>query len=237
MRAGPFDAGGRDRRTNDGPQRPCRLGRVNKDLQRFETEAHALGYRRVAGVDEAGRGPLAGPVVASAVILGDGIGLDGIDDSKQLTPQKRLTAYQRICREALAVGIGVVDADIIDRINILQSALLAMEVAVAHLDPQADCLLIDGTHRTTLSLPQSTIPKGDARSVSIAAASIVAKVTRDRLMEGYHAQYPAYRFDRHKGYPTQVHREAVRKYGCCPIHRVTFRGVKEYARSSRVPPE
>jgi ribonuclease HII len=210
---------------------------VNQDLKCFENEAHARGYRRVAGVDEAGRGPLAGPVVASAVILGDRIRLDGINDSKQLTAPRRLAAYQRICREALAVGIGVIDAAIIDRINILQSALLAMEVAVAHLDPQADFLLIDGNRPTALSLPQRTIVKGDARSASIAAASIVAKVTRDCLMEGYHAQYPAYGFDRHKGYPTRAHRAAVRKHGCCPIHRITFKGAKEYALPPQASPE
>ena len=210
---------------------------MNQDLKCFENEAHARGYRRVAGVDEAGRGPLAGPVVASAVILGDRIRLDGINDSKQLTAPRRLAAYQRICREALAVGIGVIDAGTIDRINILQSALLAMEVAVARLDPQADFLLIDGNHSTALNLPQRTIIKGDARSVSIAAASIVAKVTRDRLMEGYHIQYPAYGFDRHKGYPTRAHREAVRHHGCCPIHRLTFKGVREYAPLTQVPPE
>ena len=163
---------------------------MNPDLKRFENEARASGYCRVAGVDEAGRGPLAGPVVASAVILADGIPLHGIDDSKRLSTQRRLAAYRRICREAVAIGVGVIDADIIDRINILQSALLAMAVAVTHLDPQADFLLIDGTHRTRLPLPQRAIVKGDARSVSIAAASIVAKVTRDRLMEDYHAQYP-----------------------------------------------
>jgi len=210
---------------------------VNQDLKRFEADAHAQGYCRVAGVDEAGRGPLAGPVVASAVILGDDMQREGINDSKQLTARKRLAAYHHICRNALAIGIGVIDADIIDRINILQSALLAMEVAVTHLDPPPDFLLIDGIHSTTLRLPQRAIPRGDARSVSIAAASIVAKVTRDRLMEGYHTQYPAYRFDRHKGYPTKAHREAVRKHGCCPIHRVTFRGVREYARPSKAPPE
>jgi len=202
---------------------------VNPDLKRFENEARASGYCRVAGVDEAGRGPLAGPVVASAVILADGVLPDGIDDSKRLSPQMRLAAYRRICGEAVAIGVGVIDADIIDRINILQSALLAMAVAVTHLDPPADFLLIDGTHRTCLPLPQRAIAKGDARSVSIAAASIVAKVTRDRLMEGYHSQYPEYGFDRHKGYPTRAHRDAVRKFGCCPIHRVSFNGVREYA--------
>ena len=210
---------------------------MNQDLKRFENEARANGYRRVAGVDEAGRGPLAGPVVASAVILADGALLDGIDDSKRLSPQKRLAAYRRICRDAVAIGVGVIDAGIIDRINILQSALLAMSVAVTHLDPQADFLLIDGTHRTRLPLPQRAIVKGDARSVSIAAASIVAKVTRDRLMEDYHAQYPEYGFDRHKGYPTRAHRDAVRKHGCCPIHRVSFKGVREYVPTLQADPQ
>ena len=210
---------------------------MNQDIKRFENEARANGYRRVAGVDEAGRGPLAGPVVASAVILADGALLDGIDDSKRLSPQKRLAAYRRICRDAVAIGVGVIDAGIIDRINILQSALLAMSVAVTHLDPQADFLLIDGTHRTRLPLPQRAIVKGDARSVSIAAASIVAKVTRDRLMEDYHAQYPEYGFDRHKGYPTRAHRDAVRKHGCCPIHRVSFKGVREYVPTLQADPQ
>jgi ribonuclease HII len=202
---------------------------VKQDLKRFEKEARSRGFYRVAGVDEAGRGPLAGPVVASAVILTDGTPLEGIRDSKQLSPLKRLDAYHRICRDALAIGVGVIDPPVIDRINILQSALLAMAVAVEHLDPRPDFLLIDGTHRTSLSMPQMAIPKGDARSVSIAAASIVAKVTRDRLMEAYHARYPEYGFDRHKGYPTRAHREAVRKHGCSPIHRLSFKGVREVA--------
>ena len=200
--------------------------RVNQNLERFEADAHARGYSRVAGVDEAGRGPLAGPVVAAAVILADATPTEGINDSKQLTPAKRNAAYRRICREALSIGVGVIDANVIDRINILQSSLLAMTVAVEHLAPSADYLLIDGIHLTALSLPQIAIPKGDARSVSIAAASIVAKVTRDRLMEAYHLRFPEYGFARNKGYPTRAHREAVQRLGCCPIHRLSFKGVK-----------
>jgi ribonuclease HII len=201
---------------------------VNQDLKRYEDDARSRGYCRVAGVDEVGRGPLAGPVVAAAVIWDEAIALGGIKDSKQLTPRKRFAAYQDICREALAIGIGVIDAEVIDRINILQSALLAMTVAVEHLDPPADFLLIDGNHCTSLPLPQIAIIKGDARSISIAAASIVAKVTRDHLMEHYHAQYPVYGFAQHKGYPTRTHRDAVKTYGACPIHRRSFKGVKEF---------
>ena len=197
------------------------------DLKRFEEDARARGYCRVAGVDEAGRGPLAGPVVAAAVILDGAAQLDGIYDSKQLTPKKRRVAYQRICRDALAIGVGVVDAEVIDQVNILQSSLYAMALAVEHLDPPPDYLLIDGTHQLRLPLPQIAIPKGDARSISIGAASIVAKVTRDRLMERYHRQYPEYGFDRNKGYPTRLHREAVQQHGSCPIHRLSFRGVKK----------
>jgi len=202
---------------------------VNQDLKRFEDDARSQGYCRVAGVDEVGRGPLAGPVVAAAVIWNDRVSLEGIRDSKQLTPRRRLVAYQRILRDALAIGVGVIDAEVIDRINILQSALLAMTVATEHLEPQADYLLIDGNHRTSLPLPQIAIVKGDARSVSIAAASIVAKVTRDRLMARYHERYPEYGFAQHKGYPTRAHRDAVKKYGVSPIHRHTFKGVKEYS--------
>lgn len=209
------------------PRSLCIRERVNQHPTRFEDDARARGFLRVAGVDEVGRGPLAGPVVAAAVILDPGASLDGIDDSKQLTPDKRRAAYDRICRDAIAIGVGVIDAVVIDRINILRSALLAMQVAVEHLAPPADFLLIDGIYRTSLPLPQQAIPQGDARSVSIAAASIVAKVARDRLMESYHERYPDYGFARHKGYATRSHREAVRKLGCCPIHRRSFKGVKE----------
>jgi ribonuclease HII len=208
---------------------------VDPNLTLFENDARSRGYRRVAGVDEAGRGPLAGPVVAAAVILDGAVPLEGVIDSKQLTPRRRREAFDSICRRALAIGIGVIDAAVIDRINILQSSLLAMQVAVKHLALRPDFLLIDGIHRTVLPLPQRAIPKGDARSISIAAASIVAKVTRDRLMERYHERYPGYGFARHKGYPTRAHREAVHKLGCCPIHRRSFRGVKETLPDPREP--
>jgi ribonuclease HII len=202
----------------------------------FETAAILSGYSSVAGVDEAGRGPLAGPVVSAAVILGSEPSeeasapayLAEINDSKKLTPRKRERLYVEIRRHAAAVGVGIVDAGEIDRINILQAAIRAMVIAVEALDPAPDYLLIDGNLPIPLELPQAPIVKGDARSISIAAASIIAKVTRDRLMAEYHRQYPQYGFSRHKGYPTRAHRQAVKDYGPCPIHRRTFKGVREY---------
>jgi len=193
-----------------------------------EEKARELGYRLIAGIDEAGRGPLAGPVVASAVILPPDFNGAGVDDSKKLTARKRALLYDEIFNRALAVGVGVVDVTQIDEINILQASLLAMERAVARLSPWPDYLLIDGTFPIKTDLPQELLAKGDARSVSIASASIVAKVTRDRLMETYHDAYPQYGFLQHKGYPTRDHREAIRALGACPIHRRSFKGVKEY---------
>jgi ribonuclease HII len=194
----------------------------------FEEKAWALGYRLVAGIDEAGRGPLAGPVVASSVILPPAAGIRGIDDSKKLTPRKRALLYDAILNSAALVGIGVVNAAQIDRINILQASLLAMRLAVEKLPEKPHYLLIDGTFPIQMDIPQESLPKGDSRSISIAAASIVAKVTRDRLMERYDLDFPEYGFSRHKGYPTRVHREAVKRFGACPIHRRSFAGVKEY---------
>ena len=198
------------------------------DLWFFEKAARQQGCRAVAGVDEAGRGPLAGPVVAAAVILPPDFDVQGIDDSKKLSARRRQRLYEDIYGRSTTVGIGIVDAVEIDRINILQAALLAMAMAVDNLDPRPDYLLIDGTFPIGVEVPQETIPKGDARSISIAAASIVAKVTRDRIMEGYHHYYPQYAFHRHKGYPTRAHRELIRKFGCSPIHRRSFKGVGEY---------
>jgi ribonuclease HII len=198
------------------------------DLWFFERRAFAKGFRRVAGIDEAGRGPLAGPVVSAAVLLPDGIELPGIKDSKKLTPVARERLYETIYRRALSVGVGIVDAVHIDRMNILKAALLSMAISAANLQPRPDCLLIDGTFSIPLDLEQETIPKGDASSISIAAASIVAKVTRDRLMKRYSLDYPQYGFGQNKGYPTLAHRTAIRKYGCCPIHRRSFKGVREY---------
>ena len=185
----------------------------------------ASGATRIAGIDEAGRGPLAGPVVSASVILPPNVSLPGIDDSKKLSPGKRTSLYQRIYDEAISIGIGIVDAVEIDRINILQAALLSMAMAAENLAPQPDWLLIDGPFRIASPLPQEPIRKGDARSISIAAASIVAKVTRDRMMEQYDLAYPQYGFSRHKGYPTRAHRQALRQYGSCPIHRRSFKGV------------
>jgi ribonuclease HII len=186
-------------------------------------------YRCIAGVDEAGRGPLAGPVVSAAVILPAHCAITGLNDSKKLSPARREALFAEIQRTALAVGVGRVEADEIDHLNILQASLLSMRLAVAQLDPRADYLLIDG--KFTLAdtpTPQEALIKGDARSASIAAASIVAKVSRDRLMQRYHDTYPHFGFDRHKGYPTKAHKAAIAKHGPCPIHRRSFRGVKEH---------
>jgi ribonuclease HII len=198
------------------------------DLWAYEHQATRCGYQRIAGVDEAGRGPLAGPVVAAAVVLPADFSDPHVTDSKKLTPSRRDRLYRTIYGRALTVGIGIVDAVEIDRINILQASLLAMAIAVNNLSPPPDYLLIDGTFPIPVDLPQSPIAKGDALSISVAAASIVAKVTRDRLMDIYHLHYPHFGFARHKGYPTQHHREAIRVFGCSPIHRRTFRGVREH---------
>jgi ribonuclease HII len=198
------------------------------DMWVFENEAITNGCRDIAGIDEAGRGPLAGPVVAAAVILPSAFHDPAVTDSKKLSPAKRRHLYEKIYLHAVSVGIGIVDAVEIDRINILQASLLAMSMAVDNLKPRPDCLLIDGTFRIRCDLPQKPIVKGDARSISIAAASIIAKVSRDRLMEIYHHYYPQFDFPRHKGYPTKLHKAAIRKFGCCPIHRRSFKGVKEY---------
>lgn len=178
-----------------------------------------------AGVDEAGRGPLAGPVVAAAVILQEGFDISGLDDSKKLTHAQRAALLDRITSSALAFAIGIVHHEEIDRINILRASLRAMEIAVSKLDRKPDFLLIDGNQRTSLLIPQETVVKGDSRCCSIAAASIVAKVRRDELMNEYHELYPQYNFRSHKGYPTREHLEAIRRYGPCPIHRRSFRGV------------
>jgi ribonuclease HII len=198
------------------------------DMWFFEKKATEKGYKEIAGIDEAGRGPLAGPVVSAAVILPQTFSVAGVIDSKKLSVQKRLRLYQQIYAGAVAIGIGIVDPVEIDRINILQASLLAMSMATNNLRPQPECLLIDGPFRIPSHLPQRLIVRGDTLSISVAAASIVAKVTRDRLMERYHEYYPQFGFSRHKGYPTRAHREAIHRFGCCPIHRRTFRGVKEY---------
>jgi ribonuclease HII len=191
----------------------------------FEQKATRNGYRGIAGIDEAGRGPLAGPVVSAAVILSSRADIAGIDDSKKLSPARRDRLFDHIYRTARAIGIGIVEPAEIDRINILQAALRSMAIAARNLRPQPQYLLIDGNFHIPYPLPQEAITKGDSRSASIAAASIIAKVTRDRMMVVYHRHYPRYGFDRHKGYPTRAHKDAIERHGCCPIHRKTFRGV------------
>lgn len=190
----------------------------------LEMEIWAKG-KTPAGVDEAGRGPLAGPVVAAAVILPERFDIPGLDDSKKLTHRQRVEVLERIISSALAFAVGIVHHEEIDRINILRASLQAMEIAVNTLERKPDFLLIDGNQKTSLPIPQETVIKGDSKCCSIAAASIVAKVRRDELMDEYHDIYPEYNFRSHKGYPTREHLEAIRKYGPCPIHRRSFRGV------------
>jgi ribonuclease HII len=194
----------------------------------FERLGFRQGFRTIAGIDEAGRGPLAGPVVAAAVVLPRGMDMPGVDDSKKLPPALRETLYERIMAEAVAVAVGVSDNLTIDRINILQATLRAMESAVRGLTIVPDYLLIDGISTTALPIPQKTLKKGDSRSLSIAAASIIAKVTRDRMMADYDQQYPGYGFAGHKGYGSAAHLAAIAALGPCPIHRFTFRGVREH---------
>lgn len=190
----------------------------------YENEIWAKG-KIPAGVDEAGRGPLAGPVVAAAVVLPDECEIVGLDDSKKLSHSRRETLCEEIKVVALSFAIGIVEPEEIDRINILRAALLAMEISVKKLTTKPDYLLIDGNQRTSLMLMQETIVKGDSKSCSIAAASIIAKVARDKIMEEYHSTYPEYNFKGHKGYPTKEHYEAIKAHGPCPIHRKTFKGV------------
>ena len=201
------------------------------DLLRYESELLRAGYRTIAGTDEAGRGPLAGPVVAAAVILYPEQMLSGVNDSKKLTERQRERLFPLIMAEARAVAIGICDHGEIDKLNILRASLEAMRRAVTSLTVAADFILIDGTFSLTLELPQQTIIKGDSLSLSIAAASIIAKVTRDRLMVEYDALYPGYGFAAHKGYPSAAHRAAIARLGPCPIHRKSFRGVKEFVGS------
>jgi ribonuclease HII len=198
------------------------------DMLLLEAQATRRGFRRIAGVDEAGRGPLAGPVVAAAVILPDGLLLPNVNDSKQLTAEVREELFDIISREALAVGVGIGDHLLVDRINILQATLSAMRDAILCLDPQPDFLLIDGISSIPMNIQQRTIKKGDSLSLSIAAASIIAKVTRDRMMTEYDALYPGYGFANHKGYGAASHLAAIASLGPSPIHRKSFRGVKEH---------
>ncbi len=191
----------------------------------YEEELTSLGYRHLCGIDEAGRGALAGPVVAAAVILPLRHVISGIRDSKLLTPHQREIFFSRIHQEALAIGIGVVGNHLIDEINILQATIAAMQEGIEKLAVKPDYLLIDALTLPRVPIPQKGIIHGDNRSATIAAASVVAKVTRDRLMCRYHEEFPRYNFHVHKGYGTGEHLRKIREFGPCRIHRKTFRGV------------
>lgn len=184
------------------------------------------GYGLIAGVDEAGRGPLAGPVVAAAVIIPKEIIFPGIKDSKKMTEKAREKAFSVISKNSLAIGIGVVSHRSIDKSNILSASLEAMKQALLSLDPDPEYALVDGIHSIPISIPQKCIKRGDQISQSISAASIIAKVYRDRIMYSYHALFPKYGFNKNKGYGTAKHLAALRRYGFCPIHRLTFKGVR-----------
>ena len=208
------------------------------DRFHLEREHHARGLTRLAGIDEAGRGPLAGPVVAAAAVLpaewvADGLpeSLQRLDDSKQLTEKIREELFAAIHSETeIHFGIGIIDAAVIDDINILQATHRAMNAALAQLDPPAAHVLVDGRPVPTLATPQTAIIKGDAKSYSIAAASIRAKLPRDRLMRGHHKQWPEYGFAQHKGYGTAAHQAALEQHGPCPIHRRSFAPVRAVVR-------
>ena len=188
----------------------------------YEPNADLRGFTAVCGIDEAGRGPLAGPVCAAAVLLPEGLVIDGLNDSKKLSEKKRELLFPVIQENALAFGIGFADEKEIDEINILQATFLAMRRAFDAMQRRCDYVLVDGNRMPPMPVPGETVVKGDAKSPSIAAASILAKVSRDRVMLEYAKQYPEYQFEKHKGYGTKAHVEALRAFGPSPIHRRTF---------------
>ena len=192
------------------------------NMWEIENSLYANGFRAVCGVDEAGRGPLAGPVCAAAVILPKGLEIPGLNDSKKLTDKKRRELFPVIKEQAIAYGIGLASQEEIDEINILQATFLAMQRAIDQLEGKADFALIDGNREKDFGLPVRTVVKGDSLSANIAAASILAKVTRDSLMEKLAKEYPQYGFEIHKGYGTKAHYAALTEHGACPIHRRSF---------------
>ena len=196
------------------------------DTSRFETPLYKSGVVHLAGVDEAGRGCLAGPVVAAAVVLPKELTIEDLNDSKKLTAKQRERMFDEIAKGAVSTAVGIVQHDEIDRVNILQASLCAMRIAVDGLSVVPGHLLIDGPQSIEHTIPQTTIKKGDVLSRLVAAASVVAKVTRDRMMCDMERRYPAFRFSVHKGYGTALHMEELAKHGPTPIHRMTFRGVR-----------
>lgn len=193
----------------------------------FERDARQQGFSTIAGVDEAGRGPLAGPVVAAACIIPDGLYIAGVNDSKKLSPKQRATLFEQLTNHPdIIFGIGIIDAQTIDKVNIYQATILAMQRALDALALRPDMLLVDGMPLSYQGLPSQKIIKGDSKSQSIAAASIIAKETRDALMLDYDRQWPQYGFAKHKGYGTAFHMDAINEWGPCAIHRATFEPIK-----------
>ncbi len=199
----------------------------------YENHLSSQGFRAIAGSDEAGRGPLAGPVVASSVILPADCNPQIFLDSKKLTHKKLKELFSVLHELDAVIGIGIVSEQEIDTMNILQASLYAMQLSVADITAQGhapDFILVDGKFEIPLPTPQRALIKGETKSASIAAASIIAKVTRDALMEDLHKQYPIYNFGQHKGYPTKAHRKIIAEHGPCPAHRKSFKGVKEFVK-------
>ena len=192
------------------------------DLWELENEIYDSGVSLICGVDEAGRGPLAGPVCAAAVILPRNIEIVGLNDSKKLSEKSREKLYDEICEKAVSFGIAFASVEEIEEFNILNAAMLAMNRAIAQLEPQPELALIDGNRSSAIEINSRCVIKGDAKCADIAAASILAKVTRDRYMLDMAEKYPEYHFERHKGYGTKLHYEALREYGPCEIHRPSF---------------
>ena len=193
-----------------------------KALYSYERQLNEQGYQLIAGTDEAGRGPIAGPVVAASVMLRTGTFIKGLNDSKKLSAKKREAIYEEILSKCICYGISVISNEEIDRINILQSAYLAMKKSLDEMEILPEYVLVDGLFNNRIEIPQMAIVKGDSKSASVAAASVIAKVYRDRIMDEYDKEYPQYGFASHKGYPTKKHIEAVREYGVLKIHRKTF---------------
>ena len=201
---------------------PLRLGETMEDKWEIERSCSGVGYQLICGADEAGAGPLAGAVYAGAVILPRELDIEGLNDSKQVSAKRREILFDEIQEKAVAWAVAWADEKEIDAMNILNARMLAMDRAIRSLKPAPDYALIDGNRNKGISLVNETVVKGDSRSASIAAASILAKVSRDRYMEEMARRYPEYEFERHKGYPTKRHYELLRRYGPCPIHRRTF---------------
>lgn len=198
------------------------------DNRQYENELYSKGYKLIGGIDEVGRGPLVGPVVTACVILPEDFALDGLTDSKKLSEKKRDMFYDIIMEKAITVGIGIMDEDVIDKVNIYEATKLAMYQAVDNMSVKPDYILIDAMKLDKLDVPSTSIIKGDLKSITISAASVIAKVTRDRMMYELDKKYPMYKFAKNKGYPTKDHIEAIVKYGILKEHRKTFKPVTEH---------